>query len=150
VVLFYCCLFTSGFSQYNLVNLNMYAQVSPPNHHPIGWFGCVLESKTPGWLFQDPTTIPSKIPGDLIPTIRGSGDQIPTIRGSGAHPPQGVCLLLQYWCVFITAVPITKLFAWGGDRAGVCGRVCVFMTAVPCVCLLLQYLLQKIIMIPNH
>ena len=41
-------------------------------------------------------------------------------------------------CVFITTVPITKLFAR-----------CVFITAVPvcvcvyCVCLLLQYLLQS-------
>ena len=52
-----------------------------------------------------------------------------------------VCLLLQdlaqsclrggYWSVFITAVPITKLFAWwwGGKVEDMC--VCVFITAVP-------------------
>jgi hypothetical protein len=43
-------------------------------------------------------------------------------------------------CVFITAVPITKLFAWGGGRGGLGLRrlvfhdnvgVCVFITAVP-------------------
>ena len=52
-----------------------------------------IEPTTPGWLAQDPTTSPS---GDLIPTIRGSG----------------ACLL------FITAVPNTKLCAWGEEDSG--------------------------------
>jgi len=52
-----------------------------------------IEPKTPGWLAQDPNPSPS---GDLIPTIRGSGA-----------------------VVFITAVPITKLFASReGDSGG--------------------------------
>ena len=55
-------------------------------------------------------------------------------------------------CVFITAVPIIKLFAWGeGDSGGhvlrettsrgLCGLVCPSRTSEKmCVCLLLQYL----------
>jgi hypothetical protein len=54
-----------------------------------------------------------------------------------------VCLLLQ--CVFITAVPVTKLFAcmWGGNNGGqvlrentslgLCGLVCPSRTS-ECVC----------------
>jgi hypothetical protein len=55
-----------------------------------------------------------------------------------------VCVFV-FMCVFVTAVPITKLFAWGGGEGG--GHVlrlhyrgCVFITAVPitklfvCVC----------------
>jgi len=35
-------------------------------------------------------------------------------------------------CVFITAVPITKLFSWGVDRdSGGHVYLCVFITAVP-------------------
>ena len=33
--------------------------------------------------------------------------------------------------MFITAVPITKLFAWGGWELCVCLLLCVFITAVP-------------------
>ena len=55
-----------------------------------------------------------------------------------------VCLLLQYRCVFITAVPITKLFACVGGRTmedmcyerarettsrGLCGLVCPSRTS---------------------
>ena len=38
-------------------------------------------------------------------------------------------------CVcFITAGPITKLFAWGGEEfCGVCFCVCVFITAGPMI-----------------
>jgi hypothetical protein len=64
-----------------------------------------IEPKTPGWLVQDPTTRPI---GDLIP--------LATIGGSGSPPRAGLCVeCLVGKCVcFITAGPITKLFAWGG------------------------------------
>jgi hypothetical protein len=47
---------------------------------------------------------------------------LPTLHvsASGRHKKEhseagfSVCLLLQYLCVFVTVVPITKLFAWGG------------------------------------
>jgi hypothetical protein len=43
-------------------------------------------------------------------------------------PPAGA--VFNGLCVFNTAVPITKLFAWGeGDTK----RVCVFITAVPII-----------------
>ena len=52
--------------------------------------------------------------------------------------PASVCLFM---CVFVTAVPITKLFAWGeGERGGhvlrettsqgLCGLVCPSCTSV--------------------
>jgi hypothetical protein len=47
------------------------SQGAPASLVPLVW-----ESKTPGWLVQDPTTRPI-------------GDLIPTIRGSGAHPGRG-------------------------------------------------------------
>ena len=75
-----------------------------------------------------------------------------------------VCLLLQYllqscWrglsCVFITAVvclftavPFTKLFAWGeGDSGGhvrfkPLATVCVFITAVPITFFFIRLLLK--------
>jgi hypothetical protein len=59
-----------------------------------------IEPKTPRWLVQDRTPSPS---GDLEPTQGGAG----TVR----NPP--VCCLL-----FITAVPNTKLCAWGEEDSG--------------------------------
>ena len=37
-------------------------------------------------------------------------------------------MISSFVCVFITAGPITKLFAWGEDSGG---HVCVFITAGP-------------------
>jgi hypothetical protein len=92
-----------------------------------------------------------KLQGDwckTLPPSSPSWDLIPTIRGSGA------CVLCV--CVFITAGPSTKLFAWEG---GGYGRTCAtkddeprpVWTRLPimptqgvcvCVCLLLQDLVQ--------
>jgi hypothetical protein len=87
------------------------------------------------------------------PTTSPSGDLIPTIKGSGAHPGCGEGETLTVWetltvCVFITAGPSSKLFAWGGGGYwGTCATrddeprpvwtsllpccVCVFITAGP-------------------
>jgi hypothetical protein len=51
-------------------------------------------------------------------------------------------------CVFITAVPMTKLFAWGeGDSGGhvrfkPLATVCVFITAVPITFFFIRLLLK--------
>ena len=51
-----------------------------------------------------------------------------------------VCLL----CVFITTVPVIKLFAWGiVEDITTCVCVCVFITVCLCVCLSLSWALLR-------
>ena len=71
--------------------------------------------------YRDPVFLKSRVCGNEL-CASGHG-YVPGVadKKRGRGPKRCVCLLLQHLgvCVFITAVPITKLFAWGeGDSGG--------------------------------
>jgi hypothetical protein len=76
----------------------------------------------------------------VVTVARASDSEYPVVLHRRPGRVTVTAALVTDVCVFITAVPITKLFAWGGGDSG--GHVLRGPTS-RVVCLLLQYLLQS-------
>jgi hypothetical protein len=82
----------------------------------------------------------------VVTVARASDSEYPVVLHRRPGRVTVTAALVTDVCVFITAVPITKLFAWGGGDSG--GHV-LRGTTSRVVCLLLQYRCVFFTAVPN-